>query len=294
VTSAVNKPGTRIYDCDLCGCADAVEVPHAREYTGNQPIHICSGCGFVYVRERRDPQAIADSWSNELYGKIYTARMPWVKARQIFVADFIDVEIGLKGKRLCDIGSGEGQFLQMVRDRPYEAEVFGIEPSAANCRLHAAAGIPCFEGTIESFMAAGQREPDFDIAAIMWTVENCNSCIELVSSAWKLLKPGGHVCIATGSRLLVPFKKPLQHYLGKNPADTHCFRFSANTLRGLLARCGFATTSINHYIANDILCVIGRKMPAGTAIAWEKDDPNEVADFFRRWHVETRDHYANA
>jgi hypothetical protein len=47
-------------------------------------------CGFVYVGERRDPQAIADSWSNRLYGKAYTARIPWVKARRVFVAGFID------------------------------------------------------------------------------------------------------------------------------------------------------------------------------------------------------------
>ncbi len=285
--------GKILFNCDLCGLVAATEVPHAREYTGGQPIHICSGCGFVYVRERRDPQAIADSWSNELYGRVYTARMPWVKARQVFVADFIDVEIGLKGKKLCDIGSGEGQFLQMVRDKPYEAQVFGIEPSAANCKLHAAAGIPCFEGTIESY-AASKGAGDFDIVTAMWTVENCNSCIELISNAWTMVKLEGHICVATGSRLLVPFKKPLQHYLSKNPADTHCFRFSANTLRGLLARCGFETTSINHYIANDILCVIGRKCPAGTSISWQKDDPKQVADFFRRWHIETRDHYQDA
>ena len=42
------------YPCDVCGCDKAVEVPYARLYTGDQPIHICKGCGFVYVRRRRD------------------------------------------------------------------------------------------------------------------------------------------------------------------------------------------------------------------------------------------------
>ena len=128
----------------------------------------------------------------------------------------------------------------------------------------------------------------------MWTVENCNSCIELIGNAWKMTKPGGHVCIATGSRLLVPFKKPLNYYLSRNPADTHCFRFSANTIAGLLAVCGFEVAAINRYIDNDILCVIGRKAPAGKKIAWKGDDPQKVADFFHRWHVETRDHYQDA
>ena len=58
--SALSNTGKKIFNCDLCDSAAAGEVPHAREYTGGQPIHICSDCGFVYVRERRDPQAIAE------------------------------------------------------------------------------------------------------------------------------------------------------------------------------------------------------------------------------------------
>ena len=157
------KNGKKTFDCDLCGSSQSIEVPHARDYTGGQPIHICSGCGFVFVRERRDPQAIADSWSHEIFGAGYTARIPWVKARQVFVADFLDVEIGLKGKRLCDIGAGEGQFLEIVRASPYEAQVFGIEPSQPNCKMLKAAGIPHFQGTIETYAAAGKIAEEFDV-----------------------------------------------------------------------------------------------------------------------------------
>ena len=39
------------YECDICGYLDAIEVPNCRHYTGGQPIHICSNCGFVYVKK---------------------------------------------------------------------------------------------------------------------------------------------------------------------------------------------------------------------------------------------------
>jgi hypothetical protein len=114
----------------------------------------------------------------------------------------------------------------------------------------------------------------------------------MLNSAYQLLKPGGHVVVVTGSRLLVPFKKPLHYYLSTNPADTHSFRFSANTLQGLLAVSGFEMVHINRYIDNDILCVIGRKIEAGQEISWQGDNYLDVYNFFERWHVETQMYYA--
>jgi 2-polyprenyl-3-methyl-5-hydroxy-6-metoxy-1,4-benzoquinol methylase len=281
---------TMIHNCDLCGSADAVEVPHAREYTNNQPIHICCGCGFVYVRERRSAEEIAATWANTLFGPAYTARAPYAKARQIFVAEILDIELGLSGKKLCDVGAGEGQFIEIIQAPPYNAQAFGVEPSTKNCRAMTAAGISCFDGTAEGAAAVQELRGQFDIVTTMWTIENCSSCIDLVNAASSLLKPGGHFCVATGSRILVPFKKPLHRYLSTNPADTHCFRWSANTLRGLLMKCGFEIVFTNSYIDNDVLCMIGRKI-GKPDMSWPRDDWWAVANFFERWHTETDTYY---
>lgn len=278
------------FPCDVCGTTDAIEVPHAREYTENQPIHICTHCGFVYVKQRRSAKEIADTWANEWYGNKdngYTAHIPAVKARQTYVADFIDVGLGLKGKEVCDIGAGEGSFLKMVRDE-YGARVFGIEPSHTNCSQMTQMGISNFDGTIEEYIASDQsKNYKADIVTIVWTLENCLSCRDMLAGAYSILKDGGSVVVATGSRILVPFKKPLNYYLDPNFVDTHCFRFSANTLRGILAVSGFEVTQMNRYIDSDWLCAIAQKRPVGAHIFWEKDDCRSVADFFERWHKET-------
>lgn len=273
------------YPCDLCQSWEAVEVPFARLYTNDQPIHICKKCGFVYVRMRRSPEKIADAWSEELYGDEYTARIPAVKARQVYVADFIDTTIGLKGKTLMDIGAGEGQFLEIIRDL-YRANVFGIEPSGINCNKMSAARIDCFQGTIEEYMASGQVTK-VNIVTVIWTLENCNSCRAMLEGAHRMLGTDGHVVVATGSRILVPFKKPLFDYLGDNPSDTHCFRFSANSLKGLLAISGFEPLEINRYLDTDVLCVIARKADFGQAIQWEGDNYLDIHNFFERWHHES-------
>ena len=278
------------YPCDLCGNNEAVEVPFARLYSNNQPIHICRQCGFVYVKNRRTAKEIADAWSDEIYGSDYTARIPAVKARQTYVADFVDVSLKLKGKLLCDIGTGEGQFLEIAAQQ-YGAKVFGTEASEKNCKRLTKLGFENFCGTIEEYLKSGHhRKYKAQIATIMWTLENCLSCIGMLKGAYSILKDGGHVVVATGSRILVPFKKPISYYISTNPTDTHAFRFSANTLTGLLAETGFKVTHVNRYLDSDVLCIIAKKQPRGAKIKWQGDDYRKVHNFFERWHHESM-HY---
>lgn len=287
----------REYPCDLCGGHDAVEVPHAREYTGGHPIHICTGCGLVHVKRRRSPEEVARTWTDEVFGgqpgltlaRNYTARIPAVKARQVFVAEFIDTSLGLRGKRVCDIGTGEGQFLEIIRADAYGAAVFGTEATTAYCLDLRKRDIPCFPGTVEEFVQSVEgRSYRADIATLMWTLECSASCRSVLEAAARLVPEGGHVVVATGSRLLVPFKKPLHLYLDEGPPDTHPVRFSVNTLRGVLAVASFRTVHVNRYLDSDVLCVIAEKQPPGTAVPWRGDDYRAVLDFFERWHRESR------
>lgn len=212
------------------------------------------------------------------------------------MADTIETEIGLRNKRLCDISSGEGQFLQIARSHEYNANLFAIEPSTDDCRLLDSLEIENFNGTIETFSSS--RLPDTnrvsDIVTVMWTLENCHDCRALINNAWEMLDSDGHIVVATGSRILVPFKKTLNIYFSYNLSDTHCFRFSANTLQGLLMNCGFEITIVNRYMHTDWLVVIGRKIHKDSSVSWTKDDPQQVLDFFDRWDQETRKHHLRA
>lgn len=280
------------FPCDICGSDEAVEIEVARRYTGGVPIHVCRACGFVYLRRRRSAETIAADWSDRLYGGHYVPRIPAVRARQVFVAEFIDTTIGLAGKRVCDIGAGEGQFLAMVSAAPYGAVGFGIEPSANNGKLLAGLGIEHCVGTIEDYVASPATEfGSFDVVTVMWTLENCQSCRSMLDAAARLLKPDGHVVVATGSRILVPFKKPLQYYLSDGEQDTHAFRFSRNSLTAALANSGFVVEHGNRDIDHDVLCLVGRKTDG--PVERPSDDWRQVVDFFTRWDEETQRFYRN-
>ncbi|MBX9843675.1 MAG: class I SAM-dependent methyltransferase [Xanthobacteraceae bacterium] len=293
----------RDYPCDICRSTETVPIEATRNYTKGQAYFVCTHCGFVHARTRRSAKAIADAWSKEVFGgsytkTTYTARIPHVKARQTFVAETLETEIpgGLKGKSLCDIGAGEGQFLDIVRSGGYGASAFGIEPSEHNGKILASNKFEHFVGSIEDWCASPLSESRrFDVVTIMWTLENCTDCRGMIGAAYDALVPGGYICVATGSRILVPFKKPLQYFLGNGePIDLHAFHFSANSLTNLLAVCGFERTFINRYIDNDILCMIGRKAERKGDASLKKDDHKAIIAFFDRWAAETRNFYADA
>ncbi|MEK9673578.1 MAG: class I SAM-dependent methyltransferase [Rhodospirillaceae bacterium] len=294
----------QLYPCELCGSEDLAEITCAPRYMAGRPLHVCRACGMVQVAFRKTPEEVKAAWADEMYradektrlsDTTYTARMPAVHARQIFAADFIDEALkatgGLRGKSVCDLGAGEGQFLEMIRSDAYGAKVFAVEPSAANCDILRDRAIDCFEGVAEEYMDhAGDAEGSFDVVTLIWTLENCHSASGVMDAAWRLAKPGGHVAVATGSRILVPFKKPLQYYIGSN-ADVHPNHFSAHTLQGYLAEAGFRMTDVNRYIDSDYLVMVGEKTDRARAIDWPRDDAAAVLDFFERWDKETQGFY---
>ena len=264
-------------------------------YTDGQPIHVCKDCGFIYVRRRRSAEDIARSWSDELFGGAYTARIPAVAARQTYVAEYLDDAIDLHGKSVCDIGGGEGLFGELLQRPPYGARVFAVEPSESNCAQMTERGIENFCGTIEEYTALpGADRRRFDAVTIMWTLENCQDCVGMLTAANAALDEGGHIVVATGSRILVPFKKPLHTYLSKTPIDTHAFRFSANSLRSLLTSTGFEIVAVNRFVDTDYLVVVGRKAAGAEKTPRPTDDWREVLDFFARWHRETEAHFPPA
>ena len=199
----------------------------------------------------------------------------------------IDNEIGLKNKKICDIGTGEGQFLKIARD-DYKAKVFGIEPSKQLCGELKKENIKSFCGTIEDIEKISDFKKSFDIVTIMWTLENSSEPNAMLKISGNILKDNGFLVVSTGSRILVPFKKPLNYYIDDSVVDTHPTRFSKNTLSLILKKWvqGFF---VNRYIDQDWLCIIAKKEKENNKISG--DNHREVIDFFERWNKETKEHY---
>lgn len=255
----------KLHDCDVCGESHARGIWVAYRYTGGDVPVICNNCGFVYVKERRSSAEIAEDWKRIYAEGLYDPTWPGVKARLYYVAEWIEQNVGLKDKKLLDIGSGEGQFLGLARKRDV-LRACGIEPSG---------GGP----TVEEY----QPDQKFDIVTILWTLENCGDCNAMISKARECLKPDGHLVVATGSRILVPFRKPMSQYFSTEPQDLHAFRWSYGSLDSILIKHGFSQMKPNDFEQNDVLLVSARLTnELGGSIRC--DDPAAVENHFIDWY----------
>lgn len=260
--------------CDLCGSHDAAKLPQAERF-GSGGVYVCMGCGFVHVKQRRSSEEIAASW-DAIYGEGYTAMWPAVFARLSYVTEWYEQSYGWAGKSVLEIGAGEGRFLEMVRDRG--AHPVGLDPSAANCAKIRAKDIFAHHGTAEQCGTVGT----FDVVAILWTLENCQDCIRMLEIARDNLADGGHVLVATGSRILVPFKKPLSSYFSQNPADTHCFRWSRTTLLNAMVIANLDPIQVNDDVHCDWLVEVATKQSIATK-GLAVDDWRAVLAYFAEW-----------
>ena len=257
--------------CPLCNHPDSWPIKQ------DPRVHICQECGFVYVPGEYDAKEVAAAWTAIYRNKEYDPNWPGVRARLFYVAEWLDQNLYLRGKNILDIGAGNGKFMEFCRDRG--AHCVGLEPDKWNHDYIRSKDFFCFHGAVEDFHNVGE----FDIVTINWTLENCADFKSMLRFANGALHSKGILSVATGSRILVPYKKPLSSYLAPDrPAELHRWRWSEDTLTnaGLLA--GFRPENENDYEENDVLLMtFGKPAPPPRPPIY--DDPIEVRDFFEEW-----------
>lgn len=264
--------------CDLCGATGSLDTPG----DPSSKIRICTGCGFVHVKERRSIEEVAQAWDQIYANGGYDPDWPGVKARLFYVSEWIGQHIGLDGRSVLDIGAGNGLFLEFCRDRG--AHVVGLDPSSKNVAIVKSKDIACFHGW------AADSSPDigqYDIVTLNWTLENTGDCLEVLRYAKRQLAPNGHLVVATGSRIYGGFRKPLSCYIPQDrsyPHDTHCFRWSIRSLRRAFVRVGLSKGRTNDWDQRDEMIVTAIDAGGATCLDEGKERPEDVLDHFRRWH----------
>ena len=284
------------FSCDVCGSDATIKIDIVKFYNQKESIEVCKNCGFVFCQNRRDSEVMKNDWKKKIYKNkfdslTYDSKNPAVYARLTYALEFLKKNVHLRGKTLCDVGAGKGEFIQFLRDSSLGLkEIYGVELSDENNEILENKLINCFNGGIEEFVISKSFRK-FDIISLNWTLENTQSAKNCLEHCNKMLNSHGHLLISTGSRILVPFKKPLKYYI---PRDSHLdiqpFRFSANSISALLNNAGFGEFIINRYIDTDYLCIIAKKLKKKPKKIVSCDDPKKIVEFFNRWHLES-EHY---
>jgi 2-polyprenyl-3-methyl-5-hydroxy-6-metoxy-1,4-benzoquinol methylase len=223
--------------CNLCGRKDS----HVEFVKGGLEVARCQWCGLVYANPRLTQTEIWKRYSPNYFWDEY---MPAHQAPHgEFVAEwhrhrarpFLDL---LRPYRttgtLLEVGCAAGFFLKIAADDGWEVrgvEIMASAVSYARTQLN----LDVIEGTVEQ---AHFPEATFDTVVMVETIEHLLDPAAVLREVYRVLRPGGAVCITTPN-----YNSVMRTWLGNDwsvlsPAE-HVYYFTETTLEQLVKQVGF-------------------------------------------------------
>ena len=241
-TGKIDAKYVVVRSCVVCGCNKNKFMFDKYGFTYVQ----CSDCSMIFT----DP-VLSQKYLNELYESShaleYYATLMTDEAKKRREKISLKVVISIdkrvknidKEKRWLDIGCGYGALLSAASERGYS--LYGIEPSKDCQKKLKEFNVEVYD----DLSLAPFTEGYFDVISLKQVIEHLFDPKEIVEQAFRLLKPGGVLWIAT------PNTKGLGMKIMKRDHPSyqrgHINMFSTKTLRRLVADAGFTKINVSTY-----------------------------------------------
>jgi len=206
----------------------------------------CQECGFKHVMPLPSAEDLRQFYEAEFYQtekSTYLAAsaedIEWKSVEFSRRYEIAEKHLGAKsGKRVLDIGSGPGEFLELGISRGWE--VLGVEPSPVAAAYARGKGIEIITGFFDEKLAATLGV--FDFVHMSEVLEHIPNPQALLKSAYSLLKPGGILCISVPNDF-----SPVQQVLVESEKytpwwivpDHHLNYFNFDTLGATISAVGY-------------------------------------------------------
>jgi SAM-dependent methyltransferase len=203
----------------------------------------CQRCGFRHIHPLFGDDDLKKFYNGEFYEKEradYFTRAEedkeWWMLRYHHYYGLLEAHTS--GRRLMDIGSGPGYFLEAGRDRGWN--VVGFEPSRIAAEYTAARGI----AVVNDYFSAGKagNHGQFDVISLNLVLEHLRDPIGLIEEVRRMLAPHG-LLFMTSPNDFNPLQMLLWRHQGYKPwwvvPRHHLNYFDIASARAFLAARGF-------------------------------------------------------
>ena len=158
---------------------------------------------------------------------------PLLPAKRRAIDEFVRHLPQKKGGKVADIGCGNGQFLRIARDLGWQAWGVDLDPKAVETAKKTGATV--LQG---GFPDTGLPSEHFDVVTLSHVIEHVHDPIAALKEAFRILKPGGQIWVATPNLESFGHARFGRDYI-QIDSPRHLVLFTLASLSSLLADTGF-------------------------------------------------------
>ncbi len=208
-----------VIDCEACRFSHIVPIPTERELEDVYREDYYSQVIPNHVDERREDL----EWWNGVFDAHY---------------DFFESKLPSERRRVLDVGSGPGYFLQKGKERGWDT--LGIEPSVQALTHSRNLGLEVIDGFLDEKLALDIGH--FDVVHMHEVLEHILDPEQMLQLVHGLLRPGGIVCVIVPNDYN-PLQKALRETGDYQPwwlaPPHHVNYFNFTSLSALVSKVGF-------------------------------------------------------
>jgi len=252
--------------CNFCGSDDNIVIADHTRFERNDVLR-CNSCGLVFLKTEGGKESIERFYQRE-YREVDT--LPKKTAEEMFNDPVIRQDCNeritwikercgdLNGKRVLEIGSSSGYFLEMLSRAG--AEVVGVELNAEYGDYARSLGFTVSSEPVERILFAYE----FDLVVMFHTLEHVYDPMSVIQAV--------HLALVTGGSFMgeVPNQDDWRIKIFDNEVvkrfhydPNHYYYFSPVTLNNYLGKCGFEDVSFETVERYNSLIQLKRILCAG-------------------------------
>lgn len=261
----------------------------------------CKTCGFKHVIPIPTPEELGELYKENFYAtekpryfKEVEEDLEWWNLTYHNYYQLFENYCPIASRRLLEIGSGPGYFLNCGKESGWE--VLGFEPSKQAAEYSRKLGV----NVVNEFFSDNEAEKygRFDVVYMNTVIEHLPDPISLIKSVRSALKPGGIICIVSPNDYN-PLQNILRQKLDYDPwwvaPPQHINYFDFESIGRLLERQGFEILdsigtfpmeffllSGDNYVRNDEMgrkCHFKRKIFEGNMYKYGRETLNVIYKF---------------